>query len=318
MMGAGERAPDFVLPGADDAPSRFYGQAGGEPTVVLFPGRLRSAALIELAESIRAQGWGAVCWIVRDRAQLPPGAAGYLDADGVVSAGWGADQEAGAVVVLDANLRTIETLACDVSPELVLSLLQGARHPAAATPISRQAPVLIVPRVIDETGCAELIALCRAESVETGVETSRGTGLIDGARKRRRDVSVTDRQRLAHLSASVGRRLMPEIARAFAYRATRFEGFKIAWYDESSGGFFAPHRDNLVPTTAHRVFALSINLNDDYEGGELGFPEYGAERYRAPAGGAMVFSCALMHSVHPVVRGSRFVLLSFLYAGDRG
>lgn len=307
-----------MLPGVDDAPSRFYGHAGGEPTLVLFPGRLRSSALVELAESIRALGAGAVCWIVRDRADLPPGTPGYLDGDGVVSAGWGADQDRGAVVVLDANLRIIEALAPDASPELVLSLLQGARYPAAATTIISQAPVLIVPRIIDETECAELIARCRAESVETGVETSLGTSPIDGVRKRRRDVSVTDRQQLAHLSASVGRRLMPEIARAFAYRATRFEGFKIAWYDESSGGFFAPHRDNLVPTTAHRVFALSINLNDDYEGGELGFPEYGAERYRAPAGGAMVFSCALMHSVHPVVRGSRFVLLSFLYAGERG
>ena len=40
---------------------------------------------------------------------------------------------------------------------------------------------------------------------------------------------------------------MPEVKKAFGYRATRFEGFKIAAYGEEDAGFFAPHRDNLSP-----------------------------------------------------------------------
>ena len=115
------------------------------------------------------------------------------------------------------------------------------------------------------------------------------------------------------MSSVVGRRVMPEVRKAFAFRATRFEGFKIGCYDASTGGFFRPHRDNLTSSTAHRVFALTLNLNDGYEGGQLRFPEYGNQLYRPAAGAALIFSCAHLHEVLDVTAGRRFVLLSFLY-----
>ena len=40
---------------------------------------------------------------------------------------------------------------------------------------------------------------------------------------------------------------------------------------------------------------MSVNLNDDYEGGAVRFPEFGGGLYRPPAGGALVFSCSLLH-----------------------
>ena len=106
---------------------------------------------------------------------------------------------------------------------------------------------------------------------------------------------------------------MPELQKAFYFQATRFEGFKIACYEAATGGFFRPHRDNLSSATAHRRFAMTVHLNDDYEGGFLRFPEYGAHRYRLTAGGALVFSCAHLHEVTDVTKGRRFVLLSFLF-----
>ena len=49
---------------------------------------------------------------------------------------------------------------------------------------------------------------------------------------------------------------------------------------------------------------MTINLNaDDYEGGDLRFPEFGPRTYRAPTGGAVVFSCSLLHEATPVTRG---------------
>jgi predicted 2-oxoglutarate/Fe(II)-dependent dioxygenase YbiX len=111
---------------------------------------------------------------------------------------------------------------------------------------------------------------------------------------------------------------MPEVRKAFAFRATRFEGFKIACYDAAEGGHFRAHRDNLSPSTEHRRFALSLNLNEGYEGGHLRFPEYGAYLYRPGAGGAVVFSGSHLHEALPVTRGKRYVLLSFLFGeGDR-
>ena len=109
---------------------------------------------------------------------------------------------------------------------------------------------------------------------------------------------------------------MPELSKAFAYRASRFEGFKIACYQASDGGFFSAHRDNLSPATAHRRFALTLNLNHGYQGGQLRFPEYGPELYRPAAGAALVFSCSHLHEVLDVTAGRRFVLLSFLFGEE--
>ena len=50
----------------------------------------------------------------------------------------------------------------------------------------------------------------------------------------------------------------------------------------------------------------------EYEGGDLRFPEYGIDLYRPPTGGAIVFSCSLLHEVLPVTKGRRFVFLTFL------
>jgi predicted 2-oxoglutarate/Fe(II)-dependent dioxygenase YbiX len=147
--------------------------------------------------------------------------------------------------------------------------------------------------------------------VDTGVERA-GAEVLDDAYKRRRDHTVRD-PLMRDLSTMVGRRIMPEVRKAFGYRATRFEGFKIACYDASTGGFFRAHRDNLTPATAHRAFALTLNLNDGYEGGELRFPEYGNQLYRPDAGAALVFSCSQLHEVRDITAGRRFVLLSFLF-----
>ena len=65
---------------------------------------------------------------------------------------------------------------------------------------------------------------------------------------------------------------------------------------------------------AHRRFAVTINLNaEEFEGGELRFPEYGLQSWRAPTGGAVVFSCSLLHQALPVTAGRRYAFLPFLY-----
>src|ERR1700737_770370 len=178
-------------------------------------------------------------------------------------------------------------------------------------------PVLLIPGVLDLETCARLIQVLETwGSVETGVERTREGRREDGLdpdAKRRRDHTVEDPELLQSLTAAVGRRVMPEVRKAFAFRATRFEGFKIACYDAAAGGHFRAHRDNLSPSTAHRRFALTLNLNDGYEGGHLRFPEYGAYLYRPGAGGAVVCSGSHPHEALPVTRGRRYVLLSFLF-----
>lgn len=91
------------------------------------------------------------------------------------------------------------------------------------------------------------------------------------------------------------------------------ERYIVSCFSAEEGGHFNAHRDNTTAGTAHRRFAVSINLNDDFDGGKVSFPEYGPRGYKAPACGAVVFSCSLLHKFSTVTRGSRYAFLPFLY-----
>ena len=179
------------------------------------------------------------------------------------------------------------------------------------------APVLVAPRIFEAAFCERLVALYR----EIGGEPSGFMREVDGVttlvmsddHKRRSDVIVEDEAIQKQVVARLTRRLIPQIEKAFNFKPTRIERYLVARYDADTGGFFRPHRDNTTRGTAHRRFAVSINLNADYEGGDLRFPEYGPRTYRPPPGGACVFSCSILHEATPVTRGERFAFLPFLY-----
>lgn len=140
---------------------------------------------------------------------------------------------------------------------------------------------------------------------------------FDYTRKRRCDLEIEDDQLRTACMHRIHDRLVPEIQKAFQFRATRIERYIVACYDGESGGHFRAHRDNTTKGTAHRRFAVTLNLNPgDYEGGQLWFPEFGRQRYVAPRGGAIVFSCSLLHEATPVTQGTRYAFLPFLYDDD--
>ena len=136
---------------------------------------------------------------------------------------------------------------------------------------------------------------------------------LDESLKRRRDIELAAGTPMhAEVMDAMARRCAPEIKRAFQKDVGYADRILIARYDDD-GGYFKRHRDNALPHTAFREFAVSINLNtQDYEGGELMFPEFDDSGYSAPAGGAMIFSASLLHEAAPVTRGRRYVALSFL------
>jgi predicted 2-oxoglutarate/Fe(II)-dependent dioxygenase YbiX len=241
----------------------------------------------------------------------------WSDSDGAVAEAYGVTAGELTAVVLDPNLRVVGVVVGDGLASRVVELLDAVVYRDCALQVVAQAPVLLLPRALDATYRDRLIQVWEHDGgTDTGVARAGGE-ILDASFKRRRDHTVQDRDLLRELTSVVGRRVLPEVVKAFAFRATRFEGFKIACYDAATGGFFRPHRDNLTPSTAHRVFALTLNLNDDYDGGQLRFPEYGNQLYRPEAGAALVFSCANLHEVLDVTRGRRFVLLSFLF-GEPG
>jgi len=181
------------------------------------------------------------------------------------------------------------------------------------------APVLLVPGLFEREFCRELMAYYDSHGGEdSGYMTSDASGktigVIDYGRKRRRDRQIEDEDLRRAIRTRIERRLVPELRKVFQFRANCIERYIVACYDAGEGGYFRPHRDNTTKGTAHRRFAVTINLNaEEYEGGDLCFPEFGREAYRAPTGGAIVFSCSLMHEALPVTRGRRYCVLPFLY-----
>ena len=313
QLGVGERGADFVLSGPSGVPLRFYAHAGGRPTAVVFDGAGDDPRLVDLAGRMAARDDVAFCCVTSKAPVWADGMPTWLDPEGSVAEAYGVAAGELTVVVLDPNLRVVGVAVGDDVAGRVVELLDSAVHRDPAVQVVAQAPVLLLPRVLDTAYRQRLMQVWEEQGgIETGVASLSGD-VLDASYKRRRDHTIRDVELLRELSSAVGRRVMPEVRKAFAFRATRFEGFKIGCYDSSTGGFFRPHRDNLTSSTAHRVFALTLNLNDDYEGGQLRFPEYGNQLYRPDGGAALVFSCAHLHEVLDVTAGRRFVLLSFLY-----
>lgn len=223
-------------------------------------------------------------------------------------------------LVIDPTMRVIENIpfAPDGSDVIrLLDLVAGLPPPGGFAGVPLQAPILFLPRVFEPELCRHLIALYyRHGGEESGFmrqEGARTVAASDARFKRRKDYVIRDTELIAQIQARFVRRVIPEIAKAHHFAATRMERYIVSCYDARDGGHFAAHRDNTTTGTAHRRFAVSINLNDDFQGGEVGFPEYGPRSFKAPAGGAVVFSCSLLHRVGQVTAGRRFAFLPFLY-----
>lgn len=223
-------------------------------------------------------------------------------------------------IVLDPALRVVLNLPFAADGSDIPALLAFMRAlPSVAsyagTPV--HAPVLMLANVFEPAFCNHLIDLYRQHGgEESGFmrDISNRTTLVhDPRHKRRRDYILTDEPLMRDIQARVQRRIVPMIERAFQFRVTRMERYLVACYDAADDAHFRPHRDNTTLGTAHRRFAVSINLNDDFDGGEVSFPEYGPRSYKPPPGGAVVFSCSILHAVSRVERGHRYAFLPFLY-----
>jgi predicted 2-oxoglutarate/Fe(II)-dependent dioxygenase YbiX len=187
----------------------------------------------------------------------------------------------------------------------------------AADATDQWAPVLLVPRVLPELLCRELIdGYERSGGEESGFmrEVDGKTVILKNPQhKQRRDWTIQHPELRSKLLGHIRRTLVTPLVRAFQFRATRLERYLVGCY-QAGAGHFRPHRDNTTKGTAHRRFAVTINLNaGEFEGGDLRVPEFGSRTYRAPTGGAIVFSCSLLHEATPVTHGRRYAFLPFLY-----
>ena len=221
-------------------------------------------------------------------------------------------------VLVDGDGRVLDAVALPLSAEGASRALElVARHEPFGRARSMQAPLLHVPNVLDAEMCRTLVkAFEEGEKVQgTSIHFRNGKPVetVDRSYKNRRDHRLQGdmKQKLWTLLHA---RLGPAIRRAFHFEISRFEYIQVGCYIAEEKGHFVPHRDNTSPLSAHRRFAMSLNLNEGYEGGEIRFPEYGNTVYRPEPGAAVVFSCSLLHEATPVTKGTRYVLVSMFWS----
>jgi predicted 2-oxoglutarate/Fe(II)-dependent dioxygenase YbiX/peroxiredoxin len=349
MMGEGESKPRRLLPGdpapwfvapTEHNPNFHFHTVGGRYLVLAFlgsagrdPGRAALAGLLGHRNMFddRQASLFVVLTDPDDEAAgrlktVAPGIRCFRDFDRAISRLYGAAGEDGTayrpmVFVIDPGLRVLAVFAI-AEPERVgdkvAAFLAGLPALPAPVPAAFQAPILIVPNVFEPAFCERLVELYEAEGgADSGFmreRDGRTVAVIDYSHKRRFDHVMRDSPLREQARARIHRRVAPEVKKAFQFDVTRMERYIVACYDASTGGYFNAHRDNTTRGTAHRRFAVTLNLNaGEYEGGELRFPEFGTRTYVPPSGAALVFSCSLLHEVLPIRAGRRFAFLPFLY-----
>ncbi|USH01443.1 2OG-Fe(II) oxygenase [Grimontia kaedaensis] len=337
----GEPAPWFECPSPKNPRFRFHTMAG-RYIVLSFLGSVRMEetrktvdAFFTFEDTFNALSYGflGVTSDPRDGSESlfeDRTFAMYLlqDFDMSVAAKFGARDGEGRVkaqtFILDERLRVVANIAItsknygETHLSKVLEVLSSLPPIKKGRISDTPAPVLIVPRVFEPEFCQTLIKYYEERGgKQSGFMQEREGKTVEvhnRAHKHRSDETIQDSDLRAACLMRIRYRLLPEIKKAFQFDVTRIERYLVACYDGESAGHFRPHRDNTTKGTAHRKFAVSINLNTgEYEGGELCFPEFGQQKYVAPTGGACVFSCSLLHEAKPVISGSRYAFLPFLY-----
>lgn len=347
VLFVGDPAPLFFAASPGN-PNFAFDSVGGRIIVLVFAGSAAHPQVTRILDGIKARkdvfdDENALAFAVSADPQDAatgrlandiPGFRVFWDFDGRIAAGYGAVQPGpdGKVVyqmrsiVLDENFRVL-AIVTEGDPDQhlarIFATIAPVPKPSQRTGSGAFAPVLEVPYVFEPALCHKLIAHYQARGgVESGFmrtdpATGKTVGVYDHAHKRRQDCEIDDAELRAAVKTRIERRIVPALRKAFQFNATVIERYIIARYDGAEQAHFGPHRDNTTKGTAHRRFAVTLNLNaEEYEGGELAFPEYGRRLYKPPTGHAVVFSCSLLHRATPVRSGVRFCVLPFLYDAE--
>lgn len=338
----GDRIPDFALPSLDGKHRKFIWSFTGEPVVLVavddlanldvgqFEGLVDACTKCAVAPVVVAGNAVAVAaapWAkLGGRPEMPLLLCDperrfltALLAHGGMGLGPGGALRV-RVIVLDPNQRiaaSFDSRALPAAMEAIDGLARSVRSDGGRDLLLRMpmAPVLVLPRVFEPDFCSQLVRLWgKGDHKDSGVSSRYGNVDMDHL-KRTEDYTIVEPMMLKAVSDRLAYRIGPELTKVFAFdRQFTFDSHVVLSYSAEGGHFFGAHRDNGAPTTADRAFAVSVNLNDDFDGGELVFPEYAGVRVSPPAGAAAVFSCSLLHQVLPVTRGRRFVLTTFFRA----
>lgn len=320
-FGPGDPLPKISMPAADGAIVDLTHQSlAGHAVVLWFAGAslpLETARafadMLQRFSAVEARAYAVIAGPPPSQAPAADSMPCLFDPDGRVAGGLLTG--ATGIAVIDPSWR-VHSVSDGGDFEGALKTCAELHERSPPSVVSLQAPVLLIDGVFEPRLCRRLVSYWEAgeKSINAVASARHGTDYSGSALKKRADVLVADRGLFETLTDRFRRRIVPEVFRSFQVRISNVEPFRIGCYDAAETGEFGRHRDNTTPHTAHRQFAVSLNLNTgEYEGGHVRFPEYGRRLYAPAAGAALVFSCSLLHEALPVTLGRRMAVFGFIH-----
>jgi predicted 2-oxoglutarate/Fe(II)-dependent dioxygenase YbiX len=100
----------------------------------------------------------------------------------------------------------------------------------------------------------------------------------------------------------------PMIQNLFGISLHEHSGTQVLRYPR--GGHYVPHQDAMTDMR-YRYFTVVCYLNDDFEGGDTWFPSLD-HAVLPETGKAILFPSSFYHCARPVVRGEKFVIVSWV------
>ena len=206
-------------------------------------------------------------------------------------------------IILDPNLRIVDVVRFEkngAERAHVLDVLRNLPSTNLSSGIELPPPVLYLPNAFEPDLCRRLVAAFEADP--RAVPAARAARPFDRI--------LGDSGLIAEVDARIQRRIAPEVAKAFQFQATMVGRHVVACYRAESSLSSRREDDSLV----RPGLVLVVNLNEDYDGADISFPEFGRQRFNPPLGTAVLFSSSLLYRVSPVGRGQRYVCESTVYA----
>lgn len=202
-------------------------------------------------------------------------------------------------VICNKNLKICGFWQAESLDELVDELPPMSSLPYSGAP----PPVLLVPHVISDDLSNRLIAYFDRHEAEAHANNSDF--------KTRLHIHP-DKGLMRELDDKLSKSLLPEIKKVLFSDISHRETYKICCYAAEEDGHFGKHRDTIEPYL-HRRYAMTLVLNDDFEGGGVSFPEYTDEVMAVPRNWAVIFPGSLYHQVNSIGVGRRYVVISFFF-----
>jgi hypothetical protein len=196
--------------------------------------------------------------------------------------------------VLNQNFQIAGVFKLQNSPDQCDQVMQSVKQiPVFAPPqiATRQAPVLLIPNVLDRTFCQHLIHCYQTD----GGRDSGFMRQIDGKTvevfdpefKRRRDLLLQEDNLLQQLNTRIDKRIKPEIEKVFQFTISRFERYLVSCYDAYNSGFLTvietrPLKAQLIVDLRCPLISIRVTMREGSYAFQNMAPNFIAQMWEKP------------------------------------